>query len=121
MRRRSFLMRGLAAAGSLFVVASCRRQESLPQAQGGELVSAFEQHFSYLKLDRKGLERFLVDYQEAFGSLLLNGAPRPNLPYLKYLESTDFFLNGADESQVVRYILLRDPYLNPCFNPFPVS
>jgi hypothetical protein len=34
-----------------------------------------------------------------------------------YLLSSDFFLNGADESRIVRYVAFYDP-LRPCQNPF---
>jgi hypothetical protein len=34
-----------------------------------------------------------------------------------YLLSSDFFLNGADESRVVKYVAYYDP-LRPCQNPF---
>ena len=36
----------------------------------------------------------------------------------KFLMSTDFFQNHADESRRVNYISLYDPYLRPCTNPF---
>ncbi|MDH4043250.1 MAG: hypothetical protein OEY20_13970 [Gemmatimonadota bacterium] len=36
----------------------------------------------------------------------------------KYLLSTDFFLQGADESVTVRYRAYFDPYRRPCVNPF---
>jgi hypothetical protein len=34
-----------------------------------------------------------------------------------YLLSSDFFLNGSDESRVVRYVALFDP-MRACDNPF---
>lgn len=36
----------------------------------------------------------------------------------KYLLSTDFFLNGADESRNVRYLSFYEPHRAPCRNPF---
>lgn len=34
-----------------------------------------------------------------------------------FLMSTDFFLNGADESKPVNYIGCFSPYITPCWNP----
>jgi len=32
--------------------------------------------------------------------------------------SSDFFLNGADESKTVRYVAIYNPYVGACRNPF---
>ena len=83
------------------------------------LARLFKEHFSYLSIDDDGLLEFLAEYQAAKGSLLLGeSTARQPLPFLDFLQSTDFFANGADESRVVRYVMLHDPYINPCFNPF---
>ncbi len=34
-----------------------------------------------------------------------------------FLLSTDFFLNGADETKPVRFRQLFHPYVSPCWNP----
>ncbi|NJN80837.1 MAG: hypothetical protein HC802_00110 [Caldilineaceae bacterium] len=36
----------------------------------------------------------------------------------RYLQGSDFFLNGMDESRVVTYLGPYDPYVRPCLNPF---
>lgn len=37
-----------------------------------------------------------------------------------FLKSSDFFLNGMDESKPVKYVSIDflDPYKSPCYNPF---
>jgi hypothetical protein len=37
--------------------------------------------------------------------------------YTRYLLSTDFFRNGADESRRVRYLSFYHPYVTICYNP----
>ena len=105
---------GLTAAGGLNWFRGRRRDTGADR-----LVTLFRKHFNYLDLDEQGLRRFFADYQRVHRSLLASdGTPRRRLPYLSFLESTDFFVHGADESRTVHYVMLRDPYENPCFNPF---
>jgi len=40
-------------------------------------------------------------------------------PLSHFLLSTDFFVNGADESRVVQYVAYHDKTL-PCSNPFAI-
>lgn len=75
-------------------------------------------HFDYLTLDPAGVTRFVADFQEHFGAVTPQAVAANRIFYTKYLMSTDFFLNGADESRVVRYVMLHDPYVSPCWNPF---
>ena len=112
-RRRFLFFIAAAAPGSGLLLLGCPPSTSV-------LEQRFLDHHAYLSIDREGLRRFLADYQDAYGSLLTAaGEPREPLPYLKFLASSDFFLNGKDESKPVRYLMIRDPYLNPCFYPFP--
>lgn len=76
-------------------------------------------HFDYLRLDRAGVERFVSDYTRAFGNARPRTRAANRLFYTKFLMSTDFFVNGADESKPVRYVALHDPYASPCWRPFP--
>ncbi len=114
--RRRFLFAiaaAVAAPGSGLLLLGCSRKAT-------PLEQRFLDHYGYLSIDREGLRRFLADYQAAYGSLLTDAVePREPLPFLKFLASSDFFLNGGDESKLVRYLMIRDPYLNPCFYPFP--
>lgn len=74
-------------------------------------------HFDYLTLDRAGVERYVREYERVFGRAELRHVARNQELYTKYLMSTDFFLNGADERRVVRFVALYHPYTTPCWNP----
>ena len=120
--RRRFLALGLTAGGIAIATGAgywvLRSNVPAPPVRGPEiheLADRFEAHFDYLQIDREGLLRFLEAWQSANHSL---GALSAEMPYLAFLESSDFFINGADESRPVRFVMLRDPYVNPCFNPF---
>ncbi|MEM7357177.1 MAG: hypothetical protein AAF657_40560 [Acidobacteriota bacterium] len=113
--RRRFVSWAIYSAGAAtFGTVWLRRHQRLDA-----VAERFEAFFHYLDLDRAGLDRFLADYESEIGVLTdWIGRPVEPLPFMKFLESTDFFPNGADENRAVRYIMLRDPYVNPCFNPF---
>ena len=114
-RRRFLLALAAAAPGFSLLLLGCPRGITPLEQQ-------FLDHYHYLTIDLEGLRRFLADYQAAYGSLVTDaGEPQESLPFLKFLASSDFFLNGKNESKPVRYLLIRDPYLNPCFYPFPRS
>jgi hypothetical protein len=72
--------------------------------------------FHYLRLDRAGIRAFAQDYERHFGRVSRFRRPYDD-PFHRYLLSTDFFVNGADESKLVRYVLFYDPYVSPCWNP----
>lgn len=80
-----------------------------------------QRHFDYLTLDAAGIERFVREYEAAFGAAELDNVAANRLLYTKYLMSTDFFLNGQDETRPVRFVALHDPYVSPCWNPFGAS
>jgi hypothetical protein len=71
--------------------------------------------FPYLKLDAEGLAAFsrdLVTYRDA-GEL--RTAAFLGLRE-RFLLSTSFFDDGADEAKVVEYVAFHDPYITPCSN-----
>jgi hypothetical protein len=73
-------------------------------------------HFAYLDLEPEGVARYFADcarYRAGFSRYV----PFPPEIYTNYLLSTDFFKNGADESQLVRYVGFYDPAVTPCSNP----
>ena len=76
-----------------------------------------KRHFDYLAIDEGGLGRFVRDYEKAYGRVTPRATAANRLLYDKFLMSTDFFVNGADASRVVRYVALHDPYITPCWNP----
>lgn len=40
---------------------------------------------------------------------------------MRFLMSTDFFLNGADESRPINYVMFYHPYRSPCWNPLAMA
>ncbi len=73
-------------------------------------------HFSYLRLERGAVRRFLEDYRLANGPGAAETADSSRLA-MQFLLSTDFFHSDVDESRTIRYSRLADPYVNPCYNP----
>jgi len=75
------------------------------------------QHFDYLKLDEAGVRRFVSDYEKAYGKLGVKATENNRAIFGRYLLSSDFWQHGGDETRVVRYVALYDPYITPCWNP----
>ncbi len=95
---------------------------SLAWLRGAHLSAAqrIERHFHYLDLDPEGVRAFVRDYTKHRGEITRFSEPREDI-FERYLLSTDFFRNGADESRPVRYVLFFDPYVSPCWNPCHTS
>ncbi len=77
------------------------------------IAERIRQAFPYLELDADGLAAFardLVAYRDA-GELRTS----PGLGE-RFLLSSSFFDDGADEAKVVEYVAFHDPYLTPCSN-----
>ena len=72
-------------------------------------------HFDYLKIDEDGLTAYAARHRELFGEG--SDVQRDPMFYERFLLSTDFFQNGADESRFIRYASFYDPYVSPCWNP----
>lgn len=136
MSRRAVLFGGVAAIG----VVALRLGLSKPE---DAVLTVLRKRLSYLKLDDAGLRAFASDFTAsgtmARSKLRLIAAMAPLYHWLPtderapdavrhgeervvtaYLLSSDFFANGADESQVVGYKGLFDPWntLVACQNPF---
>jgi hypothetical protein len=75
--------------------------------------------FDYMQFEPGAVEAFVRDYERHRGPLRRFVPPRnaQEEVFDRFLLSTDFFLNGADESRRVRYVRFYDPYVNPCWNP----
>lgn len=110
-----------------------------------EIASSVRRRLSFLKLDEAGLHSFARDqvasilakrptwYRIKFHIRMMFSKSGPNWGVstdtrsrrermvdnlaTMYLLSSDFFLNGADESRSVRYVALFDP-MRACDNPF---
>jgi hypothetical protein len=140
--RRSFLLGGLAivAVAGVGIIGFGR------MGAQSHIASAVRRRLSFLQLDEEGLQAFAHDqvsallakhptwnrlkyhYSSLFGKQLTHFSntstdKRTRRERMEdnfvstYLLSSNFFLNGSDESAVVRYVGFYDP-LHPCGNPF---
>lgn len=91
------------------------KKKSEPSNGAKRKVDALLKNFSYLKLSREDVEKYVADYGKRFGR---RGNRLNDAFYTTFLLSSDFFLNGADVNKPVTYLVLHDPARVPCHNPF---
>lgn len=135
LRRRRFLVLAAALAGGAIVGGGaaarwCRRRFrpwSFGVRRLGELGAAYRHarrplaaavraYFAYLQVEADAPERFARDYESAVARY--GGSEGMDQILARFLASTDFFQNGADEARPVRYVALYHPYATPCYTPF---
>jgi hypothetical protein len=125
--RRGFL-RGCLLCGLSAALAACGREAESPATgpvapdareprardDPGELAAELRRGLPYLEIEAGSAERYCRDY------LRHVGPPQTGARdfHSRFLLSSDFFANGADDGRSVRYVALYDPYLTPCANPF---
>jgi hypothetical protein len=139
--RRRFLLGSLA----IVAVAGVGVIGFGPMGAESHIVSVVRRRLSFLKLDEAGLRAFAKDqvnallakrptwnrlkyhylalFSKQFTRYNRSNDRRSRRERMEdnfastYLLSSDFFVNGADESRVVQYVSFYDP-LRPCGNPF---
>ncbi len=136
IKRRSMLVGGIALIGGWVGIRFATTTDA------NAIVTILRKKLNYLKMDQAGLEAFARDlasrHQLATGRLRLVEVAGPlyrDISYsgdnilskslrhgeervvTLYLMSSDFFVNGADVSKVVRYLGYYDP-LRACADPF---
>jgi hypothetical protein len=127
MKRRKFL--AIAGIGGLFASLVSFRFVNTSFEEAAEKLIVKE--LDFLNLDRSGVRKFVNEYAKSTNSryrLTMKGysfmglnadqSVKVNQLINAYLLSTDFFTNKMDESRVVKYVELYNPYLRPCANPF---
>jgi hypothetical protein len=128
MRRRNFLkLAGAGTAAAVALPAVWYKATSLHEAAAGIITH----ELGFLKLEPKGVARFVDDYLKDPWSrftaaqvkpyyFLRTGDDKSNVADMtsKYLLSSDFFMNNMDEQKTVQYLGLYNPYRSPCANPF---
>ena len=124
-RRRLLQCIGVVSGGLLTGAGCEQEQEAGPETSGAVehtgtrlLDRAIREHFSYLKIDSEITLAFAKDLIRHQGAWNPTTSPRP---FTRFLASTDFFQNGADESRPLRYVTYYDPYVSNCYNPFDTS
>jgi hypothetical protein len=74
-------------------------------------------HYHYLDLDPASVDTYIREF-EHYVSRLPRFGSWPDAVYSRFLLSTDFFWQGADEARRVRYVGFYEPYARACLNPF---
>ena len=139
--RRRFLL----IASGVVVAAAVGVVGIAPSVTEAQIVSHVRRRLSFLKLDEAGLRAFAKDqvaallakrptwnrmkyhflsiFTKTFTKYDRSNDRRSRMERMTdgfastYLLSSDFFVNGANPANVVRYRSLYDP-LRPCGNPF---
>jgi hypothetical protein len=129
MHRRKFLkIAGVSTTAVVALPAGWYAATSVQEAAAGIIT----REFGYLKLDPKGVARFVDDYLKDPMSQYTpakvkmyyatqTGAKQSTLVAdltRKYLLSSDYFINKMDEDKTVQYLGFYNPYRSPCANPF---
>jgi hypothetical protein len=141
MKRRKFLLTGLGMVAVIGVTGIAFG----PLAAEAEIASHVRRRLSFLKLDESGLRAFARDqvkvllakrptlnrwkyhfmsvFSKSFTQYEHSSDQRTRLQHIEdgfaatYLLSSDFFVNGGDQSRTIEYIAYYDP-LRACGNPF---
>lgn len=75
-------------------------------------------YYLNLEVSEADYEKFVRLYKKHYGLYEARWSPGALEPMAAiFLLSTDFFVNGADESKPVRYKQFFHPYVSPCWNP----
>lgn len=141
--RRKFIFSGFAVSLGVLAYGG---YEFFTGSPDDIVVSILTRRLGYLKVSKPDFIRFAKEYvasknkkerrQLQLGSVislpmrffspyefLPQGNPIRRLEnnvVTNFLLSTDFFLNGADESRKVTYLAFYNPLIRPCQNPFMV-
>ena len=127
IKRRKFLF--IAAAGT--VVTALASTKFLTTSFEDSAEHLIKKELRFLKLDDQGIRAFLNEYGAArdryyklilksYSILGIDSSQSGKVHQLvsTYLLSTDFFVNNMDESRIIKFVGLYDPYLRPCAHPF---
>jgi hypothetical protein len=72
--------------------------------------------FGYLKISDEVADEFISDYRAHVRDVGRMSELGEDF-YTRFLLSTDFFQNGADESRALTYVAIYGPTITPCYNP----
>ncbi len=127
MKRRKFLT--IAGIGS--VIAAVASLKFFTTSFESSAAGTIKAQLDFLNLDPEGVERFVKAYSlnkdryykltmKGYGLLGISASKSGKVHQMvnTYLLSTDFFTNKMDESGIVRFVALYDPYARPCSHPF---
>jgi hypothetical protein len=137
LTRRKFLISG----GALLTVGVSGWAYTREFTYRNLIISVLHRKLAYMTLDEASLRTFADAFVNDYGTLGLKGEglalSRPVFPIVdspgtdevtrfenrvvsKFLLSSDFFRNGADETRLITYVAYYNPYSLACANPFAV-
>ena len=127
MKRRTFFT--IAAVGSGIIALGSARFLTTSLQEAAE--SLITKELRFLSLDPVGVTNFVRDYTKSKDrryKLVVKGYSLAGISssqsgkihqlVTNYLLSTDFFSSNMDESRVIHYVGIYDPYQRPCSHPF---
>ena len=123
MTRRSLLQMAMLWFAQVSSLVGARRAAAQTAATPAQpavrspIIDDLASHFSYLKIEPGVLAAFATAYETHYGSPNLNIPQIAAGMHTRFLLSTDFFQNGANETKPVKFVALYDPYVTPCYNP----
>ncbi|MBC8986433.1 hypothetical protein H9X96_11655 [Pedobacter sp. N36a] len=130
MKRRKFLLLTGLASGSILIPPTLYFVSPGVKQFAALLI---EREFKYLKLEPGSVAHYVDDYFAAGGNHIMTNLRWKTMYYLNmnwedsnlifelirtFLLSSDFFIHKTDETRIVRYIGLYNPYKSPVPNPF---
>ena len=127
MKRRTFVT--VATIGTGLIALGSAKFFMTPFEDTAE--GLITRELNFLQLDEAGVKRFVKDYsslKNRFYKIIVKGYSLLGMTSTQsgkihqlvsnYLLSTDFFSNHMDETRVIKYVGLYDPYVRPCAHPF---
>jgi len=127
MKRRTFItIAGLGGALAMFASAKI-----FFTPFEDSVVKLLRRELHFLKLDEAGVRVFAKEYsaiQDRRYKLILKAyhvfgvsssrSGKVHQLVSNYLLSSDFFTHKMDESRVIKYVALYNPFVRPCAHPF---
>ncbi len=130
MKRRKFITLAGIGTGLLILPPALYLTSPSLRKYAGRLI---REELHYLKLEQAGVDQYVNDYFNASANNVLINLKWKSYYYLGitaersnqiselvkfYLLSTDFFIHRADETRLVSYLGLYNPYKSPVPNPY---
>jgi hypothetical protein len=85
-------------------------------AEADHVIALIAGHFHYLAVPDETLFAFMGRHLEFRRPMPDSRKARSEL-YVRFLMSTDFFINDEDAARPLHFLAYYDPYRTPCFNP----
>ena len=110
LSRRGLLRLIGLASGGMILGNGCGNEDEgsiergAPDDQTSALARELQKQFSYLKIESSVFDAFVRDFERHRGPWSRESRATP---HARFLASTNFFQNGADETKPLRYVAQR--------------